>query len=218
MKVTNLQCEYMENPLGIDVPAPQLSWSCISDLHQDEQTAFRIILFDEHEILWDTGKITSSESVISCNGIPLQSNKHYLWKVCVWNKDGIQSPFSETASFDTGFLHHEWTAKWIGKKEMDISLPVFTKEFMVDKKVFYSSYDVKAFLSMGKNALFVYLGKGFYYNNPVENRFNRVPKTWGKLMLLCQLEIEFEDGSRTIIGTDETSIRPFYLVKCRCYQ
>ena len=242
MNVINLQCEYMRNPYGIDIQTPRLSWNCISDLHKDEQTAYRILLFDEHEILWDTGKMMSSESAINCNGIRLQSNKHYMWKVCVWNKDDIQSSFSETASFDTGFLHHEWTAEWIGKKEMGLSLPVFTKEFVVnkkirraivyisapgmyelhingtkasetffepgetcyDKKVFYSSYDVKSLLSMGKNTLFVYLGKGFYYNTPIENRFNRTPKTWGELMLLCQLEIEFDDGSQTVIGTDET--------------
>lgn len=242
MDAINLQCEYMKKPLGIDVPAPHLSWSCLSSLHQDEQTAYRVILFDEHEILWDTGKVTSNESAVNCNGIRLQSNQHYMWKVCVWNKDGVQSPFSETASFDTGFLHREWTAKWIGNKERGISLPVFIKEFMVDrqisramvyisapgmyelhingtkasetffepgetcydKKVFYSSHDVNSLLSMGNNTLFVYLGKGFYYNTPVENRFNRTPKAWGELMLWCQLEIEFHDGSKMVLGTDET--------------
>lgn len=242
MRVVNLQCEYLCNPLGIDNVAPRLSWNCISDIQSDKQTAYRIILSDEFEVIWDTGKVISAVNAANYAGTSLQSNRHYTWKLCVWNKENLESPFSDEAFFDTGILNDEWTAQWICRKETGNSLPVFTKRFELhkkikratafisapgmfelninstkagdcffepgetcyDKKVFYSSYNVTSLLQEGENTLLVYLGKGFYHNPPVENRFNRIPKVWGELVLLCQLEIELADGTKVIIGTDDT--------------
>ena len=242
MQAVNLQCEYMKNPLGIDVPTPHLSWCCISERPNDTQTAYRIILFDESALIWDTGKIVSKATSASYSGVCLQSNKHYMWKVYLWDKDDIESSFSKPAFFDTGIFNNEWTADWISPTKGGQSLPVFTKEFILDKaikratafisapgmfelningiktgnaffepgetcydkKVFYSSYDVKSALCKGNNTVRIYLGKGFYYNTPVSNRFNRTPKAWGDLVLLCQLDIEFDDETKIVIGTDET--------------
>ena len=49
MKVTNLRCEYMDNPLGIDNPKPQLSWVLPSD--QNGQSAYRIVVASDQATL-----------------------------------------------------------------------------------------------------------------------------------------------------------------------
>lgn len=113
MNAVNLRCEYMKNPCGIDVASPLLSWSLISDICGEEQSAYRIIVSNEEKTVWDSGKVKSKANSTKYNGISLQSNKHYRRKVCVWNKDGIQAEFSEIASFDTGIFNNEWIADWI---------------------------------------------------------------------------------------------------------
>ena len=89
--VSNLTCEYRLNPLGIDVLQPRLSWQIQSDRRGARQTAYRIMvtasesdLHNGSNLLWDSGKIVSDQSIhVPYGGAPLASRQRVHWKVRV---------------------------------------------------------------------------------------------------------------------------------------
>ncbi|MFW9897357.1 MAG: family 78 glycoside hydrolase catalytic domain, partial [Candidatus Thorarchaeota archaeon] len=79
----------------------------------------RITSIEEKGDIWDSGKIVSQNSVnIEYNGKPLGSNCRYYWRVKWWDKDGLESEFSDISTFETALLEEsDWKAKWISKGE-----------------------------------------------------------------------------------------------------
>ena len=68
-RVERLQCEYLENPLGIDTPQPRLSWILTSSERGVTQAAYQVLvasseaaLRKEQGDLWDSGRVESGES------------------------------------------------------------------------------------------------------------------------------------------------------------
>ena len=117
-----LRCEYRENPLGIDAPAPHLSWQSDSTELNWKQSAYQILVASSrdglaagHVDVWDSGQMNSDESVdISYKGPALESRKRYYWKVRVWDAAGNITDSTEEAWWEMGLLHPEdWKAKWI---------------------------------------------------------------------------------------------------------
>jgi alpha-L-rhamnosidase len=109
--------------------------------------------------VWDSKKIPANTSVqVKYKGRKLAAAKKYFWKVKVWDNKGNVSSWSSFSYWQMGLLKEaDWTnAKWVayenlpdslkivpaehgsGKKEWgkrpDV-LPLFRKEFLVDKKV-----------------------------------------------------------------------------------
>ncbi len=122
VRVVDLQCEYQANPLGIDVAQPRLSWKLHAAERGQRQTAYQILaatsetlLADGKADLWDTGKIASDQSVhVVYAGKTLASRTRCCWKVRVWDKDGLASPFSNVARWEMGLLSQaDWKARWI---------------------------------------------------------------------------------------------------------
>jgi alpha-L-rhamnosidase len=118
----HLRCENLENPLGIDNPAPQLSWFSDNTERNWQQAAYQILVAGSAEQLhsgkadiWDSGKISSSESVgIAYAGPALESRRRYYWKVRVWSMKGEMSESGEIATWEMGLLHPvDWKAQWI---------------------------------------------------------------------------------------------------------
>ncbi|MEN8249048.1 MAG: family 78 glycoside hydrolase catalytic domain [Bacteroidota bacterium] len=123
MNVTELKCESLINPLGVDVSEPGLSWILESDEKDQFQTAYRILvassedkLADDMGDVWDSEKIDAGQSnQIRFEGKKLTSGKDYYWKVKAWDKDDIESDWSEVAMWSTGMLSQsDWKAEWIG--------------------------------------------------------------------------------------------------------
>ncbi|NLH40417.1 MAG: family 78 glycoside hydrolase catalytic domain [Planctomycetes bacterium] len=119
----NLRCEYLMNPLGIDVVEPRLSWTLESDKRGQVQTAYRILVASSPKLLdketgdlWDSGKVVSSQSnQIVYAGKPLESQMQCYWKVQVWDKDEKPCSWSKPAFWTMGLLKpDQWKAKWIG--------------------------------------------------------------------------------------------------------
>ena len=106
----DLRCEYLENPLGIDVLKPRLSWKLDSSIRGQKQTAYRILVASSPEKLksdigdlWDTGKVDSDKSIhVDYGGTPLDSSTQCFWKVIVWDKDGKASTPSESSDVVKG--------------------------------------------------------------------------------------------------------------------
>ena len=121
-----LRCEYLENPLGIDVVEPRLSWELRAtdeNAHGLRQNAYQVqvassadLLASDKPDLWDSGKVESDETVgIVYGGKRLASRDRCHWRVRVWDQDGEPSAWSEPALWTMGLLEPEaWQAKWIG--------------------------------------------------------------------------------------------------------
>ena len=122
-----MKCEYLDNPLGIDMLSPRLSWQIkTKGVRGEKQTAYRIIvassidkLHKGNPDLWDTDKVNSNQSThVEYKGKPLQSRTKCFWKVMTWDKDGKPLPWSEPAIWSMGLLEKEdWIAQWIGSPD-----------------------------------------------------------------------------------------------------
>ena len=51
MKPNFLRCEYLANPLGIDVRNPRLSWILESEARNQRQTAYQILIASSEDLL-----------------------------------------------------------------------------------------------------------------------------------------------------------------------
>ncbi|OMD18398.1 family 78 glycoside hydrolase catalytic domain, partial [Paenibacillus odorifer] len=116
--ITKLRCEYKENPLGIDVIRPRISWQLVSDDRDCMQSAYQIqvaenMLFQGK--LWDTEAVKSSQSIhVELEGLLLEARTRYYYRVRAWNQNAIDSGWSEVAFFETGLLDAgNWQAEWI---------------------------------------------------------------------------------------------------------
>lgn len=70
------------------------------------------------------------------------------------------------------------------------------------KTCYYRTTDVTSMLRPGANALGVLLGNGMY--NVRGGRYTKFIGSFGPPKLICQLEIEHTDGSRTVIASNRT--------------
>src|SRR4051794_8273242 len=60
--VAALRTEYMENPIGIDIPDPRLSWEVGSARAGEKQTAYQVLVSSSQSgagDLWDSGRVNS---------------------------------------------------------------------------------------------------------------------------------------------------------------
>ena len=122
----DLRCEYRTNPLGIDAPAPRLSWkldAASSAARGLGQSAYRVLvastaanLSRDQGDLWDSGKVNSERSIqVPYAGKPLMSGQPVWWKVQVWDNHGANSDWSAPAQWSMGLLAaSDWKGKWIG--------------------------------------------------------------------------------------------------------
>ncbi|HSV26943.1 MAG TPA: glycoside hydrolase family 78 protein [Sedimentisphaerales bacterium] len=158
MKPTHLRCEYMIDPLGIDVVKPRLSWQLKGGGRSLKQSAYRILVGSNPSILaknrgdlWDSGMVQSSRTLhVEYDGKRLLSRMRCYWKVCVWGQDGGQPAWSEPAFWTMGLLDKpDWKAEWIsmrpslhrrlcGIKDFKTEMPApiyLRREFRLSKKV-----------------------------------------------------------------------------------
>jgi len=78
-----LRCEYLEDPLGIDVEKPRLSWLVSSPERGAAQSAYQVLvasspeqLANDRGSLWDSGKVASDDTAqIVYEGEPLESRQ-----------------------------------------------------------------------------------------------------------------------------------------------
>jgi alpha-L-rhamnosidase len=148
-RAENLRCEYLENPVGIDVDAPRLSWWMQDTTPAAQQTAYEIRvaktvkdLGKRKRIVWASGKVASAESNhIAYAGPALKSGERRYWQVRIWNQEGESSEWSAPAFWETGLLNTEdWTADWVtlaNEPASETSLPAhyYRKEFSAGKRI-----------------------------------------------------------------------------------
>ncbi|MGO4771144.1 glycoside hydrolase family 78 protein [Flavobacterium sp. W22_SRS_FK3] len=260
ISVTNLQCEMLNNPEGIDVVKPRLSWQIKSDVNDVKQTAYQIMVASTLENLnankadlWDSGKVTSNKSVnIIYNGKKLGDRQNAFWKVTVFtNKGEIKS--AVTAHFSIGILTYaNWkSTRWIGyeklskedsvsqysrlsarylRKEINLKKQIKSAKVYImgmglyelyingnkigdqvlapvptdyTKNVKYNVFDVTSQLKEGKNMLGTILGNGRFFAMRQDYKPYKI-KSFGFPKMALQLYVEYADGTKDIIRTDDT--------------
>lgn len=130
VQVSQLRCEYRDDPLGIDTLRPRLSWILESAERGQRQTAYQVLVAGSRDALnadrgdlWDTGRVDSDRTVhVVYDGKPLASGMRCWWKVRVWDRDGRASAYSRPAWWQVGLLEQsDWSARWIGRPEQAVS-------------------------------------------------------------------------------------------------
>jgi alpha-L-rhamnosidase len=241
MKITNMKCNHISNPLGFKMDSVVLSWitECST---ADFQTAARIEISKSEDFstaIFDSGKDENADSICYIVTIKLQPRTRYYWRVTVWA--GGESATSDISWFETAKMEEPWQAKWITPSDDSGSNPLFRKTFSIpsNKKIAkarayaaaagvyelevngrkagneflapfcnqytqwiqYQTYDITEFLVPGNNAIGALVGEGWY-----RGRFGLEggkTNTFGdKPGFLCEVIIDYEDGTSDIIMTD----------------
>ncbi len=118
-----LRVDSRTDPLGMDNARPALSWRSDDTGKNWVQTAYRIEVASDPSLLrankpdvWDSGKISSNESVgIPYRGPALLATKRYFWCVRTWDSGGREEVSAEPAWWEMGLIAKDsWKAKWIG--------------------------------------------------------------------------------------------------------
>ncbi len=122
--------EYMNDPIGIDVAQPRLSWKSKAVDPESKnltQTAYQILVASSRENLdvdngdlWDSGEVESDQSLnIVYAGKPLTSSQRCFWKVRVRdNQSNTFSRYSAPSKWIMGIMNPgDWKAKWVSLPE-----------------------------------------------------------------------------------------------------
>lgn len=142
---TDLACDHLIRPLGIDNPTPRLSWRISDDRPGARQTAYRLIVDTDSLAVvnskgneWDTSQQVSDQRLITYAGRSLRPFTRYYWRVEIWDKDGQPATASDVQAFETGMMSlSNWQGAWISDFH-DIHYkpaPYFRKTFRTEKKI-----------------------------------------------------------------------------------
>jgi len=124
---SGLTCEYLSDPLGIDILQPRFAWIPHHGQRGEIQAAYQILVSTSIDALnrghgdaWDSGKTVSGDSIqVSYAGTPLQSGHRYYWKVRFWDREDRPSDYSAPANFEMGLLSSpDWQGSWITGREL----------------------------------------------------------------------------------------------------
>ena len=167
VSVTNLRCESLSNPVGIDIATPRLGWELSSAVSGVRQTGYRIIVASSLDKLnanegdlWDSRFVESDNTLyIPYSGSELKSRMKCYWKVKVTTNKG-SAGWSAPAEWSMALLEcSDWKAEWTGldksfpgdvlENHTRLSARYFRKEFALEQKTV-------------ANAMLYISGLGFY--------------------------------------------------------
>ena len=232
LRITGLRCEYASEPIGLDVPSPQLSWRVESSRRGVFQSAYRIIVARSGEELardegvWDSGRNASSQSAgVRYEGPALSSRQRYFWKVKIWTTDGRESEWSAPATFEMGLLgESDWTSDWIAYAPGKPGRIIYFKgTFVQQKKV----EKARLYLSgLGYSEMYINDRKvGDHVLDPAQSSYNKriyydtydvkdylsdvnvllvavAPGWYGMPKLRMQMEITYTDGTQAVLNSN----------------
>ena len=182
--------------------------------------------------VWNSGIVKSEQSIkIDYAGKTIESRKRYFWKVKVWNEKNKSTQYSESSWWEMALLKKEdWSAHWIGKNGTDGKSIELQKEFSLGKRatrarIYVTGVGAYHLIFNGKKVGQDILTPGFindskaipYQIYEISNEdlsigINFITATLGNAWqkenmpnkLLFQMEMEFYDGSRQTVISDES--------------
>ncbi|MDD4031951.1 MAG: family 78 glycoside hydrolase catalytic domain [Bacteroidales bacterium] len=143
--VVDLRCEYLVNPIGIDVDKPRLSWR-IQDLRMGAlQQAVQIVIDTDSSVvasgrgsILKSRKMDSDQNFFVPEGIIFEPFTRYYWSVRVWDLEEKVTDFAPVAYFETGMISQtNWNGDWISDSHniSEKRAPYFRKEFNASQPV-----------------------------------------------------------------------------------
>lgn len=112
LKLEQLKCEHLKNPIGIENRNPVFSWILAGNEKNVLQTARRIQVYEQKKLLWDSEKQMTDDSIACAYAGPeLKPLTEYRWKVTVW--DNHENEASAGAVFTTARMGQAWRASWV---------------------------------------------------------------------------------------------------------
>lgn len=230
MKAIDLKCEYLKDPIGIDLQNPRVFWNCEGGV---TQTAYRV-----KSDKWDSGKVESG-SMRAAYPLHLASGERVAYRVMLWDENGEAGPWSEPAFFEYGL--DAWQATWIAgdyrvNKKKRYPVDCFKKTFSVGKPVAKARLYITACglyeavlngvrvsmplapgitdyrkrvqyqtydvteLLRAENTLTVQLADGWYRGSC--GAWGLTHQYGTETKLLAQLELEYGDGTKGRVVTD----------------
>lgn len=177
--IGDLRCEYLENPIGIDIPNPRLAWRL--PLGVKEQKGYSIVVgTDSADVAkgrgdaWESGFVASCEVLAEYAGKELESDTRYWWKVIAESGDS-KSFESPVTYFETALMSvRDWRGWWItDTRDKDLRPAAsFRKEFDLKGDI----VSAKAYVAAG--GLFeLYLNGEKAGDDCLEPAFTRYDKT-----------------------------------------
>lgn len=169
--ITNIRCEYLTQPIGIDTQSPRFTWKYGKTTYNFIQKAYQIRVASTMQLLeegnadvWVSDKITDNFPRAKYTGTtPLLPHVRYYWNVTVWDNKG-NSIISPASWFEMGKISPDnWVGQWItDHHDKDFEpAPLFRKEFVAAKKIKYAAAYIS---SMGYYEMFINnkrVGKNF---------------------------------------------------------
>ena len=198
--VSNLRCEYLINPIGIDVQHPRLVWMLADKQQGAKQTAYQIFVGTDSAAVCrglgnylQTAKIVSAANLVNYTGKTLQAYTKYYWKVLVWDNTG-KSTASVAESFETGLMGMQnWKGFWISDQN-----GINTKPAPYFRKVFESAKHIKSarayIAAAGLYELYINGKKiGNHRLDPMYTRFDR-----RNLYLTYDVTAQLQNGKNAV--------------------
>lgn len=112
-RIYDLKCNDIKEPCGFSEKRPTFSWKMESDENDVFQSCYRIKVFKEDTLVWNSGLVQSGEVFgIEYDGEALESGQKYTWTVSSVNN--YREEAAGEAGFVTGIMEEDfWSAKWI---------------------------------------------------------------------------------------------------------
>lgn len=143
IKLSDLRCENLYNPIAIDNTVPHFSWKVQCDYPMQQQyyelqvASDSLLLIANKADLWKSAKIQDPASVmVAYKGAELKSRMLCYWRVRIWNEKGISSDWSPIQRFGIGILENDvLQGNYIGLSagNGDVRAPLLRKSFAVDQ-------------------------------------------------------------------------------------
>jgi alpha-L-rhamnosidase len=120
--VAELEVNGAPAPLGVDDPAPRLSWRLRGTTRSIRQAAFQLLVSTsraaahaERGDVWDSGRVQSADPWTFYSGPPLVSRTEYFWTVRIWTTEkGPGCTPASPSSFETAYMDAaDWKGSWI---------------------------------------------------------------------------------------------------------
>lgn len=137
MKIYDFEIDHQREALGLTNPFPRFSWKIMSENENTLQMSYQLRLWQERNLLWDTGEVQSRDSVlIPYAGDALAPETEYIAVLTV--RDSYRECNQAELFFETGIMDpSSFRAQMITHDlpEGEEACPVFTKQFSIGKKV-----------------------------------------------------------------------------------
>ncbi|MDR0348815.1 MAG: glycoside hydrolase family 78 protein [Tannerella sp.] len=139
---SDLRCENLINPVGIDNTTPHFSWKIQCNNPMQQQYYEIQVASDSSQLaknkadLWNSTKTLSSSSVmVPYRGLTLKSRMLCYWRVRVWNEKEEVSEWSPVQRFAIGILENDrLRGDYIGLSagNGDVRSPLLKKTFTME--------------------------------------------------------------------------------------